>query len=72
MNKFLIITVVLNPCYKLKFAKFCYFDKIDEMIGKVRNLMDRLYQYYLNMNNSSFRVVVDTSKDVTDSNLDSS
>lgn len=34
--------------------------------------MDRLYQYYLNMNNSSFRVVVDTSKDVTDSNLDSS
>lgn len=77
MNKFLNVAVVLDPCYKLKYVNFCYSkfyssEKVDEIIGKVRSLMDRLYQYHLNMDNSSSGAAVDTSKDVRDSNLDSS
>lgn len=61
----------------MKYVKFCYFkfyyfDKVDGMIWNIRSLMDRLSQYYLSMNNSSSGVVVDTLKDVTDSNLGSS
>lgn len=56
---------------KVLLFKFYSFDKVNEMIGKVRSLMDRLYQYYLNMDNSSSGVAFDISKDVTDS-LDSS
>lgn len=42
--KFLIVAVVLDPFYKLKYVKFCYskfyfFYKVDEIIGKVRSLM---------------------------------
>lgn len=77
VNELLIVAVVLDPCYKLKYAKVCYskfysFDKVDEIIGKVRSLMDRLYQFYLHKDSSSFEVAADTTKDVRDSNLDSS
>lgn len=41
------------------------------MIGKVGSLTDRLFGCYLNMASNSSEVVVDTSKDVRDSDLGS-
>ena len=51
LNNLLLISVILDPCYKLKYVRFCFEDifVIDE-VGKkseeVKNLLIRLYDYY--------------------------
>ena len=51
VNMVLIAVVVLDPCYKLKYVKFCYSKfyhstKVDEIIVKVKHFMEFLYQQY--------------------------
>ncbi|KAH9698266.1 BED-type domain-containing protein [Citrus sinensis] len=51
LNNLLLISVILDPRYKLKYVRFCFEDifVIDE-VGKkseeVKNLLIRLYEYY--------------------------
>ena len=49
VNVVLIVVVVLDPCYKLKYMKFCYLKfyhstKVDEIIGNVKHFMELLFQ----------------------------
>ncbi|XP_059670980.1 zinc finger BED domain-containing protein RICESLEEPER 2-like [Cornus florida] len=51
LNLILIIAVVLDPCFKMKYVKFCYkklysSEEVNEIIGKVKSLMERLFRHY--------------------------
>lgn len=50
-NLMLLIAVVLDPRYKLKFVEFCYSiiypkEKVDEIVEKVKRTMGLLFQQY--------------------------
>ncbi|KAK9279908.1 hypothetical protein L1049_013592 [Liquidambar formosana] len=67
VNMILIIAMVLDPRYKLKYVKFSYtkfYDssKVDEIIAKVKSVMDRLYHCYMLEMNSN----VDSSQSFKD------
>ena len=73
VNVVLIAAMVLDPCYKLKYMKFCYSKfyystKVDEIIGKVKHFMELFYQQYSStlLDNTSNSVIESSqnSKDV--------
>lgn len=50
LNKSLIIVVVLDPCYKLNFVKFClkglYDEKVMcELVKMIKDLLSSLYDF---------------------------
>ncbi|KAK9147779.1 hypothetical protein Scep_006536 [Stephania cephalantha] len=53
----LLVAVVLDPRYKLKFLKYCYGtlypnEQVVEMIRKVREALDHLYMEYESFSNN--------------------
>ena len=69
--------MVLDPCYKLEYMKFCYSKfyhstKVDEIIGKVKHFMELFYQQYSStlLDNTSNSVIESSqnSKDVDKGN----
>jgi hypothetical protein len=51
MNVLLIVAVVLDPRYKLKFIKWCYSGlyppfKVDRIVTKVKDALNQLYEFY--------------------------
>ncbi|KAA8523504.1 hypothetical protein F0562_009927 [Nyssa sinensis] len=58
INMMLLIAVVLDPQYKLTFVKFCYsrvytLDKVNELIGRVRELLNRMHLHYQMLDSTS-------------------
>ena len=77
VNVVFIAAVVLDPCYKLKYVKFCYSKfyhstRVDEIIGKVKHFMELFYQQYSStlLDNASKSVIESSqnSKDVDKGN----
>ncbi|KAK9157244.1 hypothetical protein Scep_003818 [Stephania cephalantha] len=57
VNMILLVAVVLDPRYKLKFLKYCYGtlypnEQVVEMIRKVREALDHLYMEYESFSNN--------------------
>ncbi|KAH9670185.1 BED-type domain-containing protein [Citrus sinensis] len=51
LNNLLLISVILDPRYKLKYVTFCFedifvIDEVGKKSEKVKNLLIRLYEYY--------------------------
>ncbi|KAK8916019.1 hypothetical protein KSP39_PZI023387 [Platanthera zijinensis] len=51
MNMFLLIAVVLDPCFKLKYVTYCYGklyskDVVDKVENKLTGTLTRLFSYY--------------------------
>ena len=58
VNKLLIIAVILDPRFKLRYIKFCYSkvhesEKVKEMVDDLMTLMKVVFGYYENLVSSS-------------------
>ncbi|KAK0580820.1 hypothetical protein LWI29_006593 [Acer saccharum] len=58
LNKLLIITLVLDPRYKLDYVKLCFGDlfdenKVNEMTHDIKELLIKLYEFYNGVDNIS-------------------
>ena len=58
MNMMLVVAVVLDPRYKLKYVKYCYnliyaSDKVNDLVRRVRELMNRMYVHYQMLDSTS-------------------